>query len=33
VCFSKGPGRTRARSLPTDGFSAMTSVLAMDGGG
>ena len=27
--FSNGPGSTRARSRPTDGFSAMTSVLAM----
>jgi hypothetical protein len=29
VCFSKGPGSTRARSCPTDGFSAMRRVLAI----
>ncbi len=31
VCFSNGPGSTRARSCPTEGFSAMTSALPMGG--
>ena len=29
VASANGPGSTRARSRPTEGFSAMTSVLAM----
>ena len=32
-CFSNAPGSTRARSRPTEGFSAMTSVLPMAAGG
>jgi hypothetical protein len=31
--LANAPGRTRVRSRPTEGFSAMTRVLAMEAAG